>query len=672
MTSWWEDPDTDWTQGQPGRVLQLLAHAYGQRDAVRPFAAAIGLDWQDAPGTSTATRDLWLWVLHDAAANGVVLDLVAGVLEDSSSDAFHVPLQRLLGEMLFATDARRIIRHGLPTSAEALNGLRDQLRAAATQPADSPVGVLQAITSPPAGLGDPAAYAQAILDATRRVAMIQVDGLPRGTGLLVGPDLLLTAAHVLDARALPPPALSGVKAVFDFFPCPGRSLAETGLVVGVTEFIQGSLPAPAEVAGTAARDWDAPADRLDFALLRLDRAVPSPEAADGTALPRGYYRLDPDLYAFDQASLMFIVQHPLGAFQAFSYVTQPPEANGIRTRIRYHGNTLEGSSGSPVLDSRGRLVAIHHYSATGANQGVPISAIAMMLLHGPCAALFGAANGAAAAPVPAPAVAPLVSSDPFTVSELIGRPFVNREVLRGHVREMAKNPGRRTLVITGDSGSGVSYSYDLMSHVASQSAVSQTVQKLAPGGLDALKIDLRKYINVPVEQRCMRIADDLTVALGLRRPTEPIATEARNITTLQQWIGQELRNTGRQRWIFFDSIDDEVVTRQGGTDELLHAVIELAMDPQLPLRIVLGGRLADQVSPAYTAWGQKDVALGLPRQHVADWIRARVGEAGGALDNADLDQELDALYPAGLPDPLAADIAPRLPAIVLRLTGGGN
>jgi hypothetical protein len=670
MTTWWEDPGTDWTRGQPGRAWQLLSRAYGQRDAVRPFAAAAGLDWQDAPGASAATRDLWLWVLRNAAAGGLVLDLISEVLEDSSSAAFHVPLQRLLGEMLFATDVRRVIRHGLPTSAEGLNGFRNQLLAAAAKPADAPVGALEAITSPPAGLGDPNAYAQAILDASHRVAMIEVGGQPRGTGLLVGPDLLLTAAHVLDARTLPSSDLSGVKAVFDFYRCPGRSLAETGLSVGVTQFIEGSLPAPAEVAGSAARDWDAPPDRLDFALLRLERAVPPPRAADGTALPRGYYRLDPDPYAFDQATLMFIVQHPLGEFQAFTYITQAPVANGKRTRIRYLGNTLAGSSGSPVLDPRGRLVAIHHYSATGANQGVPVSEIARMLLDGPCSALFAPGNGAA--PPPAQAAAPAAASDPFTVDELVGRPFVNREVLRGHVREMTRNPARRTLVITGESGSGVSYSYDLMSHVASQSRASEAVRALAPDGLDVLRIDLRKYINVPVEDRCMRIADDLTVALGLRRPTEPVATEARNITTLQQWIGQALRHTGMQRWIFFDSIDDEVVARQGGADELLHAVIELAMDAQLPLRIVLGGRLADQFSARHTAWAQKDVALGLPRPHVESWVRTRIGEAGGTLDEAVLDRELRALYPAGAPAPLAADVAQRLPDIVLRLLGGGD
>ena len=41
--------------------------------------------------------------------------------------------------------------------------------------------------------------------------------------------------------------------------------------------------------------------------------------------------------------------------------------------------------------------------------------------------------------------------------------------------------------------------------------------------------------------------------------------------------------------MFFDSIDQMVAVRQGLVDELIHAVISVAEDPQVPMRVVLAG-----------------------------------------------------------------------------------
>lgn len=398
MAPWWEDQAADWTQGQPGRILDLLTTAFEQRVDIQLFARVIGLDWRAAPGGTTSARDTWLWVLRRAAVAEQIPDLVAEILNHPRSAAFHAPFYRVLGEGSFVVDARRALRHGLAALPGNADSFGDRIRSAASEPSDTPVGSLEAITSPPSGLGDPKAYAQAIINATRRIAMIEVAGRPRGTGLLVGPDLLLTAAHVLDSRCWPPPDAVDVVAVFDYFPMPGRSPAETGTRVGVSEFVYGSLPTEAEADGRVL-DWDAPADRLDFAILRLASRVPD---APGAPMPRGHYRLGPESYAFDQAPLLFIVQHPLGEFQAFSYVRQSPQRNDKGTRIRYRSNTLLGSSGSPVIDTVGRLVAIHHYSATGTNQAVPVSEIAKTILASPYASLLAPGGDGRSVPVAVP------------------------------------------------------------------------------------------------------------------------------------------------------------------------------------------------------------------------------------------------------------------------------
>src|SRR6185503_13926458 len=100
--------------------------------------------------------------------------------------------------------------------------------------------------------------------------------------------------------------------------------------------------------------------------------------------------------------------------QKTSYIKERPEESGSGTRIRYRGNTMQGSSGSPVVDARGVLVAIHHFSTATRNQGVPAAAIAQHLIdsgHGDV--LTGA-------------VRPVVRDELFEVIRLRGRPFVNR------------------------------------------------------------------------------------------------------------------------------------------------------------------------------------------------------------------------------------------------------
>jgi hypothetical protein len=225
----------------------------------------------------------------------------------------------------------------------------------------------------PQSLADPAAgllYADGLIEALRaasmRVAMVERGGQPVGTALLAGPDLLLTAAHVLGAAALPPP-VENLTAVFDFRPVAGASPAETGIRIRVAGYLTGSLPSDSEAAARHL-DWEAPQDRLDFALLRL--AFPLPDAAE-----RGHFRLEPAEHEFLGTAVLYVFQHPFGVPQMVS-VTAGARRNASGTRVRYKANTLSGSSGSAVIDVRGRLVALHHYSAGNENQGVPLSRIA--------------------------------------------------------------------------------------------------------------------------------------------------------------------------------------------------------------------------------------------------------------------------------------------------------
>jgi TIR domain/Trypsin-like peptidase domain len=242
---------------------------------------------------------------------------------------------------------------------------------------------------PPEQEPDVLAYVQALEDLSLRTAGIAIDGQASGTGVLVAEDLVLTAAHVINARR-PPTISKSIVTVFDLIEQPGREKAEIGIRVPVAQVVYWSPPTTAEVSGTAGEDWNAAPENLDFALLRLAWPVPAPagsKTAGGTA-SRGYYILRSDVHEFEYVSTLIVAQYRLGGFLRISHIEQPPKLNRAGTRIRYRCNTLLGSSGAPIVDTEGRLVAIHHYHSGGVSQGIPISAIAQNLVSSR-ADLFG-------------------------------------------------------------------------------------------------------------------------------------------------------------------------------------------------------------------------------------------------------------------------------------------
>lgn len=666
-SNWWESPRTDWTRGEPGMVVEVLAKAYPALPAIRRLCHSAGIGWREPPSAASA-RATWACVLARACADGQVFDLMAEVLQDADSEAFRPLLDGLLGDRRGLVAARQAMRYGLPPPPpDGPDPLVKSLEDVPVEPGDEPTSGLEAITALTAGLEDPRAMVQALLDAMRRTAMVEIGGLPRGTGFLVGPDLLLTAAHVIDPRRWPPDPRPEVVARFDYGPqatsSGGGSPAETGVPVPVVDFVTASLPTAEEVAGSSA-DGDAPADRLDFALLRLGSDVAGPAAAGDEPKPRGSYPMDTAEYDFARSPLLFIVQHPLGQFQRVTWIRSAPTPNAGRTRIRYGGNTLAGSSGSPMIDIRGRLVALHHYSQRGRNQGVPLSAIVRALVDGGHAALFSpttAGNGT-------PAVRPPVDVDPFVATSLMGRPFVNRTNLRGRIRDMAcGGNGSRLLTIKGESGSGVSYSYLLLSHIAHQSRLCAQVRATSPDGLAALPIHMGDYIAFGVDERRERIARDILVGIGLPYTEESLAQAARNLTTFRYALTAGLRHSTRQWWIFVDGLDQLVAIQQGGLDELLHALVRVAEDQQIPLRVVLAGREAEQFAVQRSLWVEQDIAIGLARSEVETWFRERAREERQVLDERALAAAMADLFPDDMPMPEPRRLAPRLPTRLLDL-----
>lgn len=656
-------PSTDWGVGEPARLLDLLCHAYGAEEQIRRVSQNIPLDWSAAP-QRCSVRDLWTWVLGKTAAANLVLDLIAVVLQDSDSSEFHALLRALLGKRLGEVNARIVWEHGLPREAAERDAVMASIKEAEPLGDDAP-GQLQAITAASAGDLDPEAKVQAVRDLGKRTAMISVAGQPRGTGFLVGENLLLTAAHVFDRQSWPPnPLPVNASAVFDYLPTPGRSLAETGIRVAITEYVTGSLPTAAEAADQVGNDWDAPDDQLDFALVKLAHPVPDPP---GATSPRGSYPIYDDDYKFVQGMVYMIIKSDAGGTLR---LTEFGERTALQvskrgTRFRYGGNTFSGASGSAVVDNRGRLVGLHHWGRKTTNQGVPISVIARKLLNGEHSGLFKTGG-----PI-APSVANLPAVDPFDALAVVGRPYVNRSILRTTMRNMAKGEGAtQVLVINGERGTGVTYSYALASHVAANSTQCASLTKVAPAGLAARKYDLREYYGgYPVGRVCTELIMNLLETLGIiTERTEQVAQEAREIISVMNKIANKLRGSDKQWWLFFDSIDDLFTVQSGGVAEFICALVGLSIDPQYSLRIVLAGRAAEEFAAQYAdEWVERDTANGLNRGDVEAWLRIRAQQERRQVDDAVLEGKLAELFPAGpLPEPRV--LALKLPRLFQDVT----
>jgi V8-like Glu-specific endopeptidase len=250
---------------------------------------------------------------------------------------------------------------------------------------------LESLVNPAEGIPDLVQVLDAMTRLQRKVCRIEINGAARGTGFLVGPDLVLTNHHVV-AKVLGSP--SQVKVRFDYWHREALGQAPGGQAFAVEAIPCVSPPTAAELEG---RESAPPpgTESLDFALLKIagapgDQMVNIVQsdgagAVEFTPKPRDWVVASdpPSMPEADQA--LFILQHPEGkplsiAWNAPGVLAVNPEG----TRVKYRNNTLPGSSGSPCFNGNFQIVALHHsgnLQKTGAaasslrNEGIPIKAV---------------------------------------------------------------------------------------------------------------------------------------------------------------------------------------------------------------------------------------------------------------------------------------------------------
>lgn len=199
-------------------------------------------------------------------------------------------------------------------------------------------------------------------------------GTPMGTGILVGPDLVITNYHVVQQHIEAHANLPEIVCRFDY--ASDASGDAAGLPVGLTAagnwtIANSPYDQAADVGGVGI-----PKDNcLDFAVLKLA----TPFSGDRKPLS-----LSSNAQTIEQTLPVLIVQHPKGAPMSLA-IGASLGLNENGSRLRYDTDTLPGSSGSAVFNQHLELTALHHAGDPAAvtraayNQGIPIAKIVAAL-----------------------------------------------------------------------------------------------------------------------------------------------------------------------------------------------------------------------------------------------------------------------------------------------------
>ena len=186
--------------------------------------------------------------------------------------------------------------------------------------------------------------------SAKAVCLIQSPkGKARGTGFLIGPDLLLTNCHVLPT---------------------GEHLVNSMALFDYVSGLNGVPTAGREFGFRSDFFHSSPPEQLDYALVQLNSA-PFPELTkedrqEGTALldlfrrgkHRGYLLLAPEFIR--QGQRVNLIQHPDGATLKAVLTQNYVPIDMTENRVQYVADTMGGSSGSPVFNASWEVVAWHH------------------------------------------------------------------------------------------------------------------------------------------------------------------------------------------------------------------------------------------------------------------------------------------------------------------------
>jgi hypothetical protein len=263
---------------------------------------------------------VWKSVLETATNGGLLRAVVDVASKDFPRSPSHALLAALLADVppKFSAEPRNVdgapsFRHGADdvTEHEALL-FHDDLTL--------PTGRLTWLIAVLERLRE-------LVPAVCRLEVVCAAGIASGTGFRIGPDLVLTNWHVLYPEGHQPTAITATFGYED----DGKGVGLSGTAIGC------------DVTSVKANKDD------DWGVVRVSQ--PMPAAVPLLSLQQS---ASPSLL-----TTAFIIQHPGGQRKRVAYARNQVTFFDERV-VQYLSDTQTGSSGSPVFNEEGRLIALHH------------------------------------------------------------------------------------------------------------------------------------------------------------------------------------------------------------------------------------------------------------------------------------------------------------------------
>jgi hypothetical protein len=435
---------------------------------------------------------------------------------------------------------------------------------------------LQAMSNPPAGFTDPLIHGKGIIKTTQLAGKVLLGGRDMGTGVLVGPNLFLTAWHVLQDmfsldgygiyKPLEKPPMLEVEFNDLIDMMDNRSIPTQPLRVKAhADWLVCYSPCHvSELIAQMANPLKSLEGYYDYAIVRLSGAV---------GMVRRWVKPDPRIPVPQPSDRIVLFQHPAGVPLKIDYSTivdpEVPDEAIPTLRFLHRVNSVGGSSGGPCFDKEFALVGIHQgewpvkIGGCTINRGIPMAKI---IAH--------YKEKLNELPLPDPADCPV-----WYIKKDVYKAVIGCDEFQSQVWRSAITGAHRIISINGYPKTGKSFLVELATAILPDA--------------DHLKIVLAAASIA--QKPALGIARDICSLAGVAFPD--IASMASYNSTSGAWLKDEvipklvealeLKRRGRMVWIALTDLNIHNIEGEHASDFLLLLYGQTAQKNWL--RIILDG-----------------------------------------------------------------------------------